>query len=60
MTVGIRNERWKLTTIGAVFGIASALETGLMLVLWFLLGLFPHDVPSGDHREPSSRIKGGS
>lgn len=60
MTAGRRNERWKLTAIGAAFAIGSALETGLMMVLWFLVGLFSHDVPAADHRRSARRVKGGA
>jgi hypothetical protein len=60
MTVGRGNGQWKLEAIGAGFAIGSALETGLMVVLWFLLGVFSHDVPSGDHRRSLRRVKGGS
>jgi len=31
-----------------------------MVVLWFLLGVFSHDVRSGDHRSSPRRVKGGS
>ena len=34
MTVGRRNDRWKLTAIGAAFAIASAIETGLVVAQW--------------------------
>jgi len=58
MTVGRRNERWKLKGSGAAFAIGSALETGVMVVLWFLLGAFSHDVPSGDHRRSPRGVIG--
>jgi hypothetical protein len=35
-----------------------ALVLGLV-VLWFLVGVFSHDVPSGDHRGSLRRVKGG-
>ena len=60
MTAGRRNEQWKRAAIGAASAIGSALETGLMMVLWVLVGLFPHDGPSGSHRGSPRRIKGGS
>jgi hypothetical protein len=60
MTVGRGTGQWKLKAIGARFAIGSALETGFMVVLWFLLGVFSHDVPSGDHRRSLRRVKGGS
>jgi len=60
MTVVGRNEQSKLPAIGTAFAIGSALETGLMVVLWFLVGLFSHDGPSGDHRGSPRRIKGRS
>jgi len=31
-----------------------------MVVLWFFVGLFSHDVPPGDHRKSPRRVKGGS
>lgn len=31
-----------------------------MTVLWFLVGVFSHDVRSGDHRRLPPRAKGGS
>jgi len=31
-----------------------------MVVLWFLVGVFSHDVRSGDHRRSPRRVKGGS
>jgi len=34
MTVGRRNERWKLLAIGMAFAIGSALETGLVVAQW--------------------------
>jgi len=34
MTVGRRNERWKLVAIGMAFAIGSALETGLVVAQW--------------------------
>jgi hypothetical protein len=34
MTVGKRNERWKLVAIGMAFAIGSALETGLVVAQW--------------------------
>jgi len=34
MTLGRQNERWKLTAIGVVFAIVSALETGLVVAQW--------------------------
>lgn len=34
MTTGRGHERWKLTVIGAVLAIASALESGLVVAQW--------------------------
>jgi len=34
MALGRQNERWKLTAIGAVFALVSALETGLVVAQW--------------------------
>ncbi len=34
MTLGRRNERWKLMAIGVAFAIGSALETGLVVAEW--------------------------
>ena len=34
MTVGRRNERWKLMAIGVAVAIGSALETGLVVAQW--------------------------
>ena len=31
-----------------------------MAVLWFLVGVFSHDVQAGDQRRSRRRVKGGS
>jgi methyl coenzyme M reductase alpha subunit len=34
MTVGGRNDRWKLLAIGMAFAIGSALESGFVVAQW--------------------------